>query len=178
LVFPTDAATTSPLVDLADAGSVVAMANAMVQPATNVTLADILPAELGGRQLIVFDGVCVLCSGFARMVTSLDKADRFRFATAQSPLGERLFRHFGLPTDVYETNLVIINGVGYQRLESVIATMRELGWPWRAVAVLSLLPASLRDWIYKRIATNRYAWFGKRDGCDIPSPALRGRLIG
>jgi hypothetical protein len=25
---------------------------------------DILPPDLGGRPLIVFDGVCVLCSGF------------------------------------------------------------------------------------------------------------------
>jgi predicted DCC family thiol-disulfide oxidoreductase YuxK len=141
-------------------------------------LGDVLPPELGGSALIVFDGVCVLCSGFARMVTRLDRARRFRFTTAQSPLGEALFRHFGLPTDAYETNLVLIDGVGYTRMESFIAVMRELGWPWRAASLLKLLPAGLRNWTYERIARNRYALFGKRETCDIPSPALRSRLIG
>jgi predicted DCC family thiol-disulfide oxidoreductase YuxK len=141
-------------------------------------LDDILPADLAGRPLIVFDGVCVLCSGFARLVTRLDSRDRFRFATAQSPLGEALFRHFGLPTDVYETNLVLIDGVGYTRMESFVAVMGELGWPWRAAAILLVLPPVLRNWLYDRIAKNRYALFGKRKTCDIPSPALRSRLIG
>ncbi|MEQ1950267.1 thiol-disulfide oxidoreductase DCC family protein [Mesorhizobium yinganensis] len=145
---------------------------------TDNNLGDILPPDLGDRPLVVFDGVCVLCSGFARMVTRLDRRRRFRFATAQSPLGEALFRHFGLPTDVYETNLVLIDGVGYVRIESLVAVMRELGWPWKAAIVLTLLPAALRDWLYDRIAKNRYALFGKRDACDIPSPALRSRLIG
>lgn len=141
-------------------------------------LGDILPPDLRDRPLIVFDGVCVLCSGFARLVTRLDRRDRFHFATAQSPLGEALFRHFGLPTDVYETNLVLIDGVGYVRIESLVAVMRELGWPWKAAIILTLLPARLRNWLYERVARNRYALFGKRDTCEVPSPALRSRLVG
>ena len=33
----------------------------------------------GSRPLIVFDGICVLCSGFARSVVSLDRGKKFRF---------------------------------------------------------------------------------------------------
>lgn len=138
----------------------------------------LLPADLAGRDLIVFDGVCVLCSGFARTVARLDRRDRFRFATAQSPLGEALFRQFGLPTDVYETNLVLIDGVGHTRMDSLIATFVALGWPWRVVAALKLLPRPLRDWLYRRIARNRYALFGRLDRCEVPSGRLRDRLIG
>ena len=103
-------------------------------------LTGLLPPELAGRNLIVFDGVCVFCSGFATMVARLDRADRFRFATAQSPLGEALFRRHGLPTEVYETNLVVTDGIGYTRMESLIATADALGWPWRALRLLKLLP--------------------------------------
>ena len=137
------------------------------------------PEDFDASQpLIVFDGVCVLCSGFVRMVVRLDRKNRFRFATAQSPLGEALFQKHGLRTDSYETNLALIDGAAFMRLESLVAVMAELGWPWRVARILLLLPRPLRNWLYDRIAGNRYALFGKKDNCDIPSAELRGRLIG
>jgi predicted DCC family thiol-disulfide oxidoreductase YuxK len=129
-------------------------------------------------RLVVFDGVCVLCSLFARFILRFDREKRFRFATAQSPLGEALFRAHGLRTDVYETNLVLIDGKPNIKFESFLATCYALGWPWRAALVLRLLPQALLDWLYDRIAKNRYAIFGKKDSCEIPSGALRERLIG
>ena len=130
------------------------------------------------QPLIVFDGVCVFCSGFVRLVVRLDRKKRFRFATAQSPFGEALFRKYSLPTDNYETNLAIIDGMAFIRLESFVAIMTELGWPWRAARVLLILPRPLRDWLYDRVAKNRYALFGRKDSCEIPSAELRQRLIG
>jgi predicted DCC family thiol-disulfide oxidoreductase YuxK len=130
------------------------------------------------RPLIVFDGICVLCSGFVRMVVRLDRKGRFRFATAQSPLGEALFQKHGLRTDSYETNLVIIDGAAFTRLDGFVAVMAELGWPWRAARLLLLLPRPLRNWLYDRIAKNRYALFGKKDSCEVPSAELKGRLVG
>jgi predicted DCC family thiol-disulfide oxidoreductase YuxK len=137
------------------------------------------PLTYGGHNpLIVFDGVCVLCSGFARFVVRFDAAGKFRVATAQSPLGEARYNQYGLRTDVYETNLVIVDGVAYQRLDSLIAVLALLGWPWRAARVLRMLPRPIRDRLYALIARNRYALFGKKANCDIPSAALRARIIG
>ncbi|MEO5757963.1 MAG: DCC1-like thiol-disulfide oxidoreductase family protein [Mesorhizobium sp.] len=128
--------------------------------------------------MIVFDGVCVLCSGFVRMVVRLDRKSRFRFATAQSPFGEALFRKHGLRTDSYETNLALINGAAFTQLDSFVAVMSELGWPWRAAKILLLLPRPLRDWLYDRVAKNRYALFGRKDACEVPSPGMRERFLG
>ena len=128
--------------------------------------------------LIVFDGVCVLCSGFVRMVVRLDRQGRFRFATAQSPFGEALFRQHGLRTDSYETNLVLIDGIAFTHLDSLVAVMAELSWPWRAAKALLLLPRTLRNWLYDRIAENRYALFGRKDSCGIPPAELRERFLG
>jgi predicted DCC family thiol-disulfide oxidoreductase YuxK len=136
------------------------------------------PGFDGRHPLIVFDGICVLCSGFARWVARFDRAAKFRFTTAQSPLGEALYRKHGLRTDVYETNLVIIDGVAYQRMDSLIAVLDALGWPWRAARLLKLMPRPRRDRLYGLIARNRYAFFGKKANCEIPSAALRDRIIG
>jgi predicted DCC family thiol-disulfide oxidoreductase YuxK len=135
------------------------------------------PGYNGRYPLIVFDGVCVLCSGFARTVVRLDREERFRFTTAQSALGEALYRRHGLRTDVYETNLVIIDGVGYTRMDGFIAVMDALGWRL-AARMLRMLPRQLRDALYGLIARNRYALFGKKESCEIPSGALRDRIIG
>lgn len=132
----------------------------------------------GSHPLIVFDGVCVLCSGFARLVVRLDREKRFRFTTAQSPLGQALYRRHGLRTDFYETNLVIIDGIAFTRMDSLLAVCGALGWPWRAAWLIRLLPRRARDRLYGWIANNRYAWFGQKDSCEIPSGELRERIIG
>lgn len=128
--------------------------------------------------LIIFDGVCMLCSGLVRTIVRLDRHRRFRFAMAQSPFGEALYRRHGLRTDFYETNLVVVDGAIFTRMDSIIAIGEQLGWPWRAIRVLNILPSELRTWLYDQIARNRYTLFGKKDSCEIPSAELRSRIIG
>ncbi|PBB31289.1 DUF393 domain-containing protein [Mesorhizobium sp. M1A.F.Ca.IN.020.06.1.1] len=129
------------------------------------------------QPLLVFDGVCVFCSGFVQIVLKIDRKKRFRLATAQSPLGEALFREHGLPTEDYDSNLAIIDGAAFTKLDSFVAVMAALGWPWRAARLLLVLPRPLRDWLYDRIAKNRCALFGRKHSCEIPSAELRQRLI-
>ena len=136
-----------------------------------------VPAFPDDKVLVVFDGVCVLCSGFAKFILKRDRAFAFRMTTAQSPLGQALYRHYGLDTDEFETNLVIVGGRAYGKLDSVAIAGERLGGPWRAVALLRLLPRVLADWFYDRVARNRYALFGRADSCMIPPPEWRERFL-
>lgn len=56
--------------------------------------------------------------------------------------------------------------------------MDELGFPWKAVVIFKLLPKRLRNWLYDRIALNRYRIFGKYDVCLLPTPDHAGRFLG
>lgn len=132
-------------------------------------------ADPSGKDLIVFDGTCVYCSGFARLVARHDHADRFRFVTAHSPLGQSLYRAQGLDPVAMETNIVILNGRLHVKMAAFAAAVGALGWPWRVAAVLGWLPNRLSDPLYDWIARNRYR-FG-RQACVVPTPALRARLI-
>ena len=125
--------------------------------------------------LIVFDGDCIFCSGFARFMARYDRQDRFRFVIAQSVMGRSLYEQHGLDPDEMQTNIIIIDGVAHVKMAAFAAAMRTLGWPWRALAVAGFLPQPFADWCYDRIARNRYV-FGWRT-CHLPSAALRGRLI-
>lgn len=125
--------------------------------------------------LIVFDGICVLCSGFARFVARHDRTVGYRFVDAHSEIGQALYQLYGLDPQKMETNIVIRHGRAYTKMASFTATMKSLGWPWKALMILDLLPRSFADWTYDRIARNRYR-FGRR-ACPLPSEALRERLL-
>ena len=125
--------------------------------------------------LIVFDGYCVFCSGFAQFMTRHDTARRFRFVTAHSPTGQRLYVRHDLDPEEMETNIVIIDGRAYTHMHAFAAAMRTLGWPWKAAAVLGLLPDAISKPLYLFIARNRYR-LGRRS-CPMPSPELKARLI-
>lgn len=125
--------------------------------------------------LILFDGTCVFCSGFARFVVRHDKLGRFRFVTGQSPTGRQLYEDHQLNPDLMETNIVIVDGKAHTKMGAFAAAMSALGWPWKLFSVVNLPPHQITDWIYDQIARNRYR-FGRRE-CPLPSPELRARLI-
>jgi predicted DCC family thiol-disulfide oxidoreductase YuxK len=129
------------------------------------------------KALVVFDGVCVLCSGFAKFILKRDPAFTFRLTTAQSPIGQALFRHYGQETDTLETNLVLIDGRPYVKLDTVAAVGARLGGGWRLLSVLRAIPRPIGDWLYDRVARNRYRLFGRHDRCMMPEPQWRERFI-
>ncbi|MTH99466.1 DUF393 domain-containing protein [Roseibium sp. RKSG952] len=127
--------------------------------------------------LIVFDGECVLCSRFFRFMLNHDRNQRFSFATAQSPVGQKLYSELGLPMDDFETNLVIVRGVVYQKLDAFAAAMRVLPGPWPVLSICRFLPSILKDPLYNFIARNRYEFFGRYDACMVPDQAIRSRFL-
>ena len=48
-------------------------------------------------------------------------------------------------------------------------------WGW--VRVFAILPRPVRDWLYDRIARNRYQLFGRTESCMVPAPELMRRFV-
>ena len=132
-----------------------------------------VPAD--GHPLIVFDGLCVLCSANARFVLRHDRKGHFRLTTAQGSLGSALYERLGLDPDA--TMLVVEEGRALTESDSFIAIMRGLGWPWRAAAAVKIVPKAIRDPFYRLVARNRFRLFGRRDVCWLPSPADSDRIL-
>ncbi len=128
--------------------------------------------------VIVFDGECIFCSGWVNFVLRHDRAGRFRFLTAQSSLGTALYRHYGLDTRNYQTNILIEDGRAFFKSEGSIRMAAGLGYPWRLATVLRILPRRLADALYEQVARNRYRIGGRRDRCFVPTAEHRGRFIG
>lgn len=126
--------------------------------------------------LILFDGDCVLCSGAAHFVHARDPTQRFKFVAIQSEYGRALAARFGIDADQPETNAVIVDGVAHFKADAAIAVLAALPG-WRGTRIARIAPRSLRNWLYDRIARNRYALFGRRDQCWAGDPELRARIL-
>ena len=136
-----------------------------------------VPAFPDDRPVIIFDGYCALCSGWAAFVLRHDRAGTYRLLSAQAPLGRALYVHYGLDPEDYATNILIADGTAYFKSESSIRMAAGLGFPWSLAAVLRILPRAVRDWLYDAVARNRLRWFGKRATCYRPDPRFADRFL-
>lgn len=141
-------------------------------------LSDDVLRQINDRDFIIFDGVCVLCNGWVKFVLRFDTRETFSFVIAQSELGEQIYEELGLKSDDYDTFVIVRNGQMFTKLDGVFALMSTIGWPWKIVSIGKFLPKGLKDWMYDRVAKNRYALFGKRDTCMMPTPEVKARFIG
>jgi len=127
--------------------------------------------------IILFDGVCHLCSATVRFVIRRDPRARCRFLPIQSDRGRELYRANGLDPEHPDTLLVLANGKALKRSDAAIAIGRELGFPWSLASLGLVLPRKLRDTLYDFIAVRRYRWFGKNESCLLPTPEIRSRFV-
>ena len=136
-----------------------------------------VPAFPDDRPVIVFDGLCVMCSWWAQFVIRRDTQARFRLLAAQTPLGQALYRHYGLDPLNYQTNIVIEEGKAHFKSDTAISVLAGLGLPWSLATSFRLIPRPIRDWLYDRIARNRYRLFGQRETCLVATPDIRARFL-
>ena len=128
-------------------------------------------------QVILFDGVCVLCSRWARFVIERDTEAAFRFIAVQEPYGAELARRLDIDLAFPETNAAVIAGRAYFKSDAAIEVLSRLpGWRW--VRIGRLVPRGLRDAGYDLIARNRYRWFGRTEQCWLPTPELARHFLG
>lgn len=129
------------------------------------------------KPIIVFDGHCVFCSAWARLVMRHDRKGVFRLLPAQPPLGEALYRHYGLDPANYETNMLIDGGVARFKADGSMRMAALLGFPWAQASVFRVLPRPIADALYDLVARSRYRIFGRSDVCYLPEPKYADRVL-
>lgn len=127
--------------------------------------------------VILFDAECVLCSANARLILRRDRDAVFRLASMQGDVGQALYRKHGMdPND--PVSLLVVEGDRIRRdSDAVLSIYERLGFPWKLVRVLRIVPVSLRDPVYRFVARNRYRMFGRRESCWVAPDGYRDRIL-
>jgi predicted DCC family thiol-disulfide oxidoreductase YuxK len=132
--------------------------------------------------LVLYDGVCGLCNRLVSFLRRHDRRDQFRFAPLQSQFAQARLRHHGLNTRDFDS-VVVLADFGQQneraitRSHAVLKTLEQLGGIWNVAAAAKVIPATIREALYKWIAQRRYRIFGKYKECPVPRPQDRHKFL-
>jgi predicted DCC family thiol-disulfide oxidoreductase YuxK len=127
---------------------------------------------------VVFDAVCVLCCAGLKWIVRHDKRAHWRFLAMQSERGAAALTRAGISPRAPASFLVLYQGRCYSESEACLVIARDVGGIYKPLAAAArIVPRSIRDWVYRLIARNRYAWFGRLQSCYVPLPGEAHRYL-
>ncbi|MAS31066.1 MAG: thiol-disulfide oxidoreductase [Flavobacteriaceae bacterium] len=116
------------------------------------------------KDIIVFDGLCVMCNSFLKWVLKNDKGDKYLFANIQSDFYKK---SMDINKSIDSIILIKENNIFYES-EAIKHILKDLGKFYVIQLVLDVTPTFISNFFYKIIANNRYKIFGKKDKCELP----------
>jgi len=129
------------------------------------------------KPIILFDGECNLCNWAVDFVLDKDRRGIYVFSPRQSDSGRKILTKRGLENTDVETIYLVENNNIYSQSTAVLLILRRLPFPWKVLFVFIIVPRCIRDFVYDLIARKRYAWFGKRNSCRVPSQRENSRFL-
>ena len=127
--------------------------------------------------VVLFDGVCNLCSGSVRFLIEHDSGATLRFAPLQSDVAGDLLDAVGLHDYDFDTIVLVEGEEYYTKSDAALRIARHLDRPWSLLWAFRYVPRLLRDAVYDIVASSRYAVFGRKEQCMVPTPEVRDRFL-
>jgi predicted DCC family thiol-disulfide oxidoreductase YuxK len=136
-----------------------------------------------GLHLVLYDGVCGLCSRLVQFLLSHDRRAAFDFASLQSGTGRAMVARSGGNPDELHSFYIVANyrtaaARAMTKSRAALFVAGELGWPWKLACLLRAIPSRVLDRGYDLIARHRYRVFGRSDQCLVPRWEFRNRFVG
>ncbi|WP_318243529.1 thiol-disulfide oxidoreductase DCC family protein [Fictibacillus norfolkensis] len=127
--------------------------------------------------VLLFDGVCNLCNGSVQFILKHEKSEKLKFSAIQSDAGQKLLSQHNIDSEQTNSVILISEGVVYTESDAVAKVAEFLKSPYNMGKYMKVVPRQIRNVFYKKVASNRYKWFGQKESCMIPTPDLRNRFL-
>ena len=126
------------------------------------------------KDIVVFDGVCVLCNRFFNWLIKNDKDKKFMYTNFQSNFSRK--NNLKL-TEINSVAVIKTNGEKIYKVQAVYYILKKIDRYFIVRILLKLLPLFLTNICYDLIANFRYRIFGKYETCIIPNENVRKNFI-
>lgn len=127
--------------------------------------------------MVLFDGVCNLCSSSVQFVLKHDKKNQFLFGSLQGNYGQEMLQKYRLSASEFNSFMLIEEGKLYIKSTGALRMLKHIGGFWALAYGFIIVPKFIRDAVYNWISRNRYKWFGKKNECWMPSPEWKSKFL-
>ena len=128
-------------------------------------------------KVILFDGVCNLCNALVNWIIDRDKKNLFRFSSLQSGFGISTVKRLDLTGNYMDTVIYLDEEKTYIESSAILHIFKDLGGVYSVLYIFMVIPAFLRNAVYRFVARNRYRWFGKQEVCRVPTAELKSKFL-
>ena len=130
----------------------------------------------GSKNIIFFDGNCMLCNSFIAYLIKKNCASLF-FCDINSSNAKQLLGNFSLPCDPQNTIYFLYNNQLFAKSTAVLKIVSQLGFLFKIITrMLLVVPTLWRDAVYSLVAKNRYRFF-KQSVCYTPTPEQKDKFL-
>lgn len=137
---------------------------------------------MNNKNLVIYDDLCVVCSGLINFVVKRDKDDKYRFA----PIGKKIHQEILNKMDEQHKHIdsvILVTNYGTQdesillQSEAIIFLMNDLTFFGKILMYTRFVPLSIRDFFYHAFSQVRYKFFGKKTECDLIPPTIKYKFL-
>ena len=126
------------------------------------------------KEIIIYDGICVLCNYFIRFILEKDRKAHFKVTNLQSEFTKTTYPEV---LSVDSVAVVLENGNILQKSKAVHYILQKIKVLFLIRILISVLPTFFSNIIYDCVALIRYKLFGKYQQCPILKGDLKNRII-
>ncbi len=107
--------------------------------------------------IIIYDGFCHLCNKSIQWIVKNDYQEIFKYLPQQ------------YVSSIDPNSIILIsNRQLYYKSEAVLKITKLMGGWYKFLSIfISIFPKGFRDFIYEKIASNRYRLWGRSESCII-----------
>ena len=128
--------------------------------------------------IILYDGVCILCNKWVSYIIKNDKKKRFKFAPIQSKIAKNIICEIGGSSEIIDTIFLIKSDKFYTKFQASTYALYSVNKIFILLYALNLIfPKKFLDFFYDIVGSRRYQIFGMHDTCPLPDAETKDRFI-
>ena len=130
--------------------------------------------KINKEEIIIYDGVCILCNNFIRYILKKDHNSHFKVTNLQSNFTKTKYPEV---LEVDSVAVILSSGQILQKSKAVYYIFNKIKILFILRAVIFIFPTFLSNIIYDFIALTRYKLFGKYTSCPVIEGHIKNRVI-
>ena len=126
------------------------------------------------NDVIIYDGVCIMCNSFFRWVHKNDKKNVFMFTNFQSNYTSN---KMDILNDSNSIAVILADGTVLRKTNAIKHVLKETKKFVIISLILKILPNFISNFFYNIVASLRYLIFGKYNNCPILDEKYKSKFL-